>query len=73
MDRNQVSNVYPGQRVITSHGRVVVVAMVTPDGRVMAYDGTGAVIPVTVVCDAWGGEHEQTVGLESTSLLGLAA
>lgn len=55
MNRKQV-NVYPGQRVITSHGRVAVIAMVANDGRTFAYDGRGGIEHVHVVSDAWGGE-----------------
>lgn len=56
MNINRVANVYPGQRVITSHGNVAVVAYVRADGRVMVYGRDGMPVPANVTADAWGGE-----------------
>lgn len=54
----------PGSRVITSAGDVVVVAMVTADGTVMAWRGNAPWPVAVVVCgDACGGEADQTIGL----------
>ena len=49
-------NVQPGQRVITTHGITVTVAFVR-NNQVWAW-WMGKLIPVTVRCDAWGGEHD---------------
>lgn len=47
---------YAGQRVITSHGTIVVVAFVRK-GEVWAFTAHG-LQPVIVRGDAWGGEHD---------------
>lgn len=56
-------HVFPGERVVTTAGRVVTVAYVTPAGVVMAFGPRGMPVPVRVVADAWGGEHDQAIGL----------
>jgi hypothetical protein len=54
-------NIHPGQRVITTAGTIVVVAYVR-NGNVWAY-WNGDIVLVHVVADAWGGEHDQTIGI----------
>lgn len=56
-------NVQPGQRVITSAGDSVTVAHIT-NGNVYAWR-FGRIVPVVVRCDAWGGEHDLTLGLQA--------
>lgn len=53
--------VHPGQKVVTSAGIVAIVAFVQ-FGQVWAWVN-GQVQPVTVKTDAFGGEHDQTIGL----------
>lgn len=53
-------NVHSGQRVITSNGAVAIIAFVRPDGVAMAWGKEGYPVPVRVVADAWGGEHDLT-------------
>lgn len=51
--------VHAGERVITSHGVVAVVAFVSPHGVVHAIGPMDrAPRPVTIRGDAWGGEHD---------------
>jgi hypothetical protein len=59
--------VHPGQRVIDTQGRTVIVAYVHTDG-VWAY-WNGEIVLVQVTGDAWGGEHDQEIGLN----IGIAA
>ena len=54
--------VYPGQRIITISGEVAIVATVVGD-RVYVYSAHGWLKAVDVVCDAYGGEHDQSIGL----------
>ena len=54
--------VYPGQKVVTTDGRVVTVAFVNC-GQVYCFGRNGLPEAVTVVGDAFGGEHDQLVGL----------
>ncbi len=54
--------VFPGQKVITTAGKVVVVAFVNC-GQVYAFGQNGLPEPVIVVTDAYGGEHDQMEGL----------
>jgi hypothetical protein len=54
--------VYPGQKVITTEGRTEIVAF-TLLGQVYVYQASGGVKLVQVVGDAWGGEHDQTMGI----------
>jgi hypothetical protein len=64
VDQERMAVVYPGQRVITSAGDVVTVAMVRGDGVVLAWRGNSPwPLAVTVRGDAWGGEADQAVGL----------
>lgn len=51
--------VQSGQRVITSHGTTVTVALVR-NGVVWAWQ-FGKLVPVVVRGDAWGGEHDQAL------------
>lgn len=56
--------IYPGQRVVTSAGDVVTVALVRGDGVVLAWrHGQPMPVPVHVRTDAFGGEHDQSIGL----------
>lgn len=54
--------VFPGQKVIASDGRVHTVAFVNC-GQVYAFGLNGLPEPITVVGDAFGGEHFQDIGL----------
>ena len=56
-----IANVYPGQRVIARDGAVYTVAFVR-GAQVYAYGRHGIPGAITVVCDAWGGEHELASG-----------
>ena len=56
------SIVHPGQRVITTEGKTETVALVD-QGKVYVFASEGWLKAVTVVGDAWGGEHDQTQGL----------
>lgn len=56
-------NVFPGQRVVTSAGDTVTVALIEA-GKVFAYRA-GRIVAVTVRCDAWGGEHDLSLGLQA--------
>lgn len=52
--------VFPGQKVITTAGNVVIVAFMHC-GQVYAFGRNGLPEAVKVVNDAWGGEHDQAV------------
>lgn len=54
-------NVFSGQKVITTSGDVVTIAFVN-NGQVFAFTQSGIQV-VHVVADAWGGEHDQEIGL----------
>lgn len=54
--------VHPNQRVITTEGKVVVVAFVN-HGQVYAFGRNGLPEKVKVCGDAFGGEHDQVLGL----------
>lgn len=54
--------VYPGSKVITTAGNVVTVAFVNC-GQVYAHGRNGLPEAVVVVGDAYGGEHDQVLGL----------
>jgi hypothetical protein len=56
------SIVYPGQKVITTAGKVVTVAFVNA-GQVYAYGRNGLPEKAVVCGDAFGGEHDQVLGL----------
>ena len=53
---------FPGARVITTEGEVATVAFVMA-GQVFVYGRYGLPKAVTVCGDAWGGEHDQEIGL----------
>lgn len=53
---------YEGQKVVTSHGNVAVVAMIA-DGKTFVYDRRGMPQAAVVRHDALGGEHDQSLGL----------
>lgn len=53
---------FPGQKVISTSGEVVTIAFVC-HGYVFAYDRNGLPKMITVCTDAWGFEHDQTIGL----------
>ena len=53
--------VHPGQKVVTSAGTVVTVAIIQHD-KVWAFTSRG-LQQVIVRCDAFGGEHDLTMGL----------
>lgn len=55
---------HAGQRVVTSHGCTVTVAMVGDNGKVYAYTGRALPEVVTPRYDAFGGEHCQSEGLQ---------
>jgi hypothetical protein len=55
--------VHPGQRVLTTQGTTRTVAFTSRGGQIYAYGLDGGLEPISVVCDAWGGEHDQTLGL----------
>lgn len=52
---------FPFQRVVTTEGDVVIVAFIR-HGQVFAYGRNGFRV-VEVVTDAFGGEHDQSIGL----------
>jgi hypothetical protein len=54
--------VYPGQRIVAKDGKTYTVALIIHN-KVYVYDTNGWLKAVQVVGDAWGGEHDQTVGL----------
>lgn len=54
--------VEPGQRIVTTGGEVATVALIA-QGRVYVYSINGWLKAVDICCDAFGGEHDQTVGL----------
>lgn len=54
--------VYPGSRVITTAGKVVTVAFVR-NGEVWVFGERGFPVRVTVCGDAFGGEHDQSMGI----------
>lgn len=51
-----------GQRVVTSHGTVRVIAYTAPNGKVYGYSPRGGYEAIVPVHDAWGGEHDQHEG-----------
>lgn len=53
---------FPGQRVITTEGKTETVAF-TRNGQAYVFGCNGLPKPVKVVGDAWGGEHDQEIGL----------
>ena len=53
--------VHSGQRVIATDGKIYTVAY-ERKGIVWAY-GDGCYVPITVSNDAWGGEHDQEIGI----------
>ena len=55
-------NVHSGQKVITTAGNIETVAFVL-FGQAFVYCPNGRFKMVEVVGDAWGGEHDQEVGL----------
>jgi hypothetical protein len=55
--------VHPGQRVIATDGKAYTVAF-EHDGKVFAHGPTGEPYRITVCGDCWGGEHDQTIGME---------
>lgn len=54
--------IFPGQRVVLTSGETAVVAFVAHN-QVWAFGRLGLPMPVSIVGDAWGGEHDQTIGL----------
>lgn len=54
--------VHPNQKVITTTGEVAIVAFVR-HGQVFVFGRDGLPKAVDICCDAFGGEHDQTVGL----------
>jgi hypothetical protein len=55
-------NVHPGQKVVTTAGNIETVAFVLFD-QAFVYRSNGHFCMVEVVGDAWGGEHDQEMGL----------
>lgn len=51
--------VYPGQKVIAADGKVHTIWAILSDGAII--DECGQMI--AVLCDAWGGENDQEIGL----------
>lgn len=62
--KKSVNNVHSGQRIITTAGTVRTIALVLPNGIVLAYDGKGWLEEITPRSDAWGGENDLNIGLE---------
>lgn len=56
--------VEPGMRVKTTGGDVVTVATIV-GGHVYAYAFGGWLKAVDVVCEAWGGEHDNSLSNEA--------
>jgi hypothetical protein len=54
--------VHPGQKVVTTEGKTEIVAAIF-HGIVYVYGPDGWLRSVRVVGDAWGGEHDQEIGL----------
>lgn len=54
--------IHAGQRIITTQGTVRTVAYVS-NGVVWAYAPNGGLECVTPRSDAWGGEHDLTIGV----------
>lgn len=54
--------VFPGQKVVTTAGEVVIVAFTRSDNEVWAFTARG-LLPVQICTDAFGGEHDQRMGL----------
>lgn len=50
--------VFPGSKVLATDGKVHTVAFVNC-GQVYGFGLNGLPEPITVVCDAWGGENDQ--------------
>lgn len=55
--------VHAGQRIITTQGTVRTVAYVSHYGIVLVYCPRGGLECVTPRSDAWGGEHDLTIGV----------
>jgi hypothetical protein len=53
---------YPGQRVIATDGKTYTVAY-SIAGKVFAFGSNGVPTEIRVCGDAWGGEHDQALGL----------
>lgn len=54
--------VHPGQKVIGKDGRTHIVALVL-HGKVYVHSRDGWLVAIEVCGDAWGGEHDQEIGL----------
>lgn len=54
--------VFPGQKCVSTEGEVVTIAVIN-DGGVWAYGRDGLPKAVDIVGDAFGGEHDQAMGL----------
>lgn len=54
--------IHPGQRIITTEGKSEIVAFVL-FGQAFVYQPNGHFKLVEVCGDAWGGEHDQEIGL----------
>lgn len=53
-------NFFPGQRVITTHGTVRVIAFIEGE-KVFAFSPRGGIERVIPKTEAWGGEHDVDV------------
>lgn len=53
---------FPGQRVILASGETAIVAFVAHN-QVWVFGRYGLPVAAVVVTDAWGGEHDQSLGL----------
>lgn len=61
MNKKQIV-VHHGQKVIATDGKTHTVAVIVGEA-VYAYGLYGFLYRIIVVSDAWGGEHDQTMGL----------